>query len=508
MSSNKIFSIHQIKKKIKLIKKEKKKIVLCHGVFDLIHIGHVKYFESAKKNYDYLIVSVTSDIFVNKGPGRPYFNQDLRMQLLSSLEIVNAVVLSDYPTSEKILSTVRPNAYIKGPDYLNNKKDKTKNIYKEIKIVKKYGGEVKYTKDSVYSSSNLLNKFFKSLNDEQRKFIDKISRKYTFQKIEGFLETLKKSYPLLIGETIIDQYIFCDTLGKSGKEPHLAAKDLYTETYLGGSAAIANHLAEFSRTVEFITSIGQKKDFFSFIKKKLKKNIKTNFFLKNNSPTIIKKRFIDEISGSKLLGVYSINDNMVSKQIEKRIISKLNEKIKKTDCVIVSDYGHGLITEKIAKLISKKKSFFALNAQVNAANLGFHSLSKYRNIDALIINESELRHEMRDKNSDIDKLSYQLLSKFKILYLIVTRGKNGVNLYTKKLKKKIHSPAFANKVVDKVGAGDNMLSLISICLQKKIPLDLTLFLGSLAGAQSVESLGNSESLNKFRLLRNLEYLLK
>ena len=71
----------------------------------------------------------------------------------------------------------------------------------------------------------------------------------------------------------------------------------------------------------------------------------------------------------------------------------------------MSDYGHGLITEKIAKLISQKKIFFSLNAQVNAANLGFHSLSKYRNIDALIINESELRHEMRDKNSDIDKLS-------------------------------------------------------------------------------------------------------
>ena len=84
-----------------------------------------------------------------------------------------------------------------------------------------------------------------------------------------------------------------------------------------------------------------------------------------------------------------------------------------------------------------------------------------------------------------------------------------VLIYTQKnLKKKIHSPAFANKVIDKVGAGDNMLSLISICLQKKIPLDLTLFLGSLAGAQSVESLGNSESLNKIRLLRNLEYLLK
>ena len=81
MSKNKIYTIKQIKKKVIGIKKEKKKVVLCHGVFDLIHIGHVKYFESAKKNYDYLIVSVTSDKNVLKGPGKPFFGENIGVVL-------------------------------------------------------------------------------------------------------------------------------------------------------------------------------------------------------------------------------------------------------------------------------------------------------------------------------------------------------------------------------------------------------------------------------------------
>ena len=67
------------------------------------------------------------------------------------------------------------------------------------------------------------------------------------------------------------------------------------------------------------------------------------------------------------------------------------------DLVIVSDYGHGLISEKNAKLICEKAKFLALNAQVNAANIGFHSLKKYRNVNSVIINEKEIRHELRDK---------------------------------------------------------------------------------------------------------------
>ena len=128
---------------INLIKKQKiakRKVVLCHGVFDLIHVGHIKYFKSAKKYGDFLVVSLTSDQYVNKGPGRPVFNQNLRAELLASFEIIDAVYINNSPTSINVINFFKPDIYFKGPDYKDLKKDKTKNIYKEIKAVKKNGG--------------------------------------------------------------------------------------------------------------------------------------------------------------------------------------------------------------------------------------------------------------------------------------------------------------------------------------------------------------------------------
>ena len=76
MKKNKIIPFINLEKKIKDLKKNKKKIVLCHGVFDLLHPGHFKHFKTAKNYGDILIVSVTADNFVNKGPDRPAFNEN------------------------------------------------------------------------------------------------------------------------------------------------------------------------------------------------------------------------------------------------------------------------------------------------------------------------------------------------------------------------------------------------------------------------------------------------
>ena len=95
----------------------------------------------------------------------------------------------------------------------------------------------------------------------------------------------------------------------------------------------------------------------------------------------------------------------------------------------------------------------------------------------------------------------------KINNLIVTRGQNGAILI-KKNAKPIYCPAFANKVVDKVGAGDAMLAIISLCMKIKMPNDLALFLGSLAGATAVENIGNSKFINKAELLRQIQFSIK
>jgi bifunctional ADP-heptose synthase (sugar kinase/adenylyltransferase) len=144
---------------------------------------------------------------------------------------------------------------------------------------------------------------------------------------------------------------------------------------------------------------------------------------------------------------------------------------------------------------------------VNASNIGYHTLSKYRNVEALIINESELRHEMRNKNEEVKILAKILIKKINIKNLVVTRGTKGAFLLNNR-KDFIDCPAFAEKVVDKVGAGDTMLAVISLCLKAKVPNDLSLLLGSLAGAISVSDFANSKILDKNYFLRIVETYLK
>lgn len=506
--NNKIFNLKSIKDVVNKQRKKNKIIVLCHGVFDLLHIGHIKHFESAKKNGNFLIVSITSDKYVNKGPGRPLFDKYVRATTINALSVVDAVIISNSETSEEVINTIKPNVYFKGPDYRDNKKDISKNIYKEIKSVKKYKGKILYSNDETYSSSNIINKSGVLLNDEQKIFLNGIKKKYSYGYISKIINKFEKLKPLVIGETIIDQYVFCEVLGKSGKEPHLVIKDDFKETYLGGAGAIANHLSTFCKKVNFLTCIGDQNNYLKFIKKKIKKNINTKLIVKKNSPTILKKRFIDSISRNKLLGVYSMNDQILDSKTTNNIIENITKKFLTSDLLIISDYGHGFISDKLAKDLSKLKKFTALNAQVNASNHGYHSLTKYKKIDTLIINETELRHEIRDKLSDVYTLSKILKKKYNINILIVTRGRNGAFLIGNKKNRIIECPAFTDKVVDKVGAGDTMLSIISLCLKLKIPSELALLIGSLAGANSVESIGNSNILDKKSLLRQMEFILK
>ena len=163
--------------KITKLKSKNKKIVLCHGVFDLVHLGHIEHFKSAKKFGDYLVVSLTIDKFIKKGPGRPVFNEHQRMEYLKQIKIIDDVILSSTESSIDVINLVKPDFYVKGPDYKNNFKDKTKKIILEKKAVEKNGGKIKFTNDITFSSSNLLNTSNYILNDKQRFFINSIKKK-------------------------------------------------------------------------------------------------------------------------------------------------------------------------------------------------------------------------------------------------------------------------------------------------------------------------------------------
>lgn len=503
----KIFSLEKLQRFIYEQKLKGKRIVLCHGVFDLLHVGHIKHFKEAKNLGDILVVTLTPDIYVNKGPKRPIFDEKLRVEAIAALDVIDCVALNSSPSAVNVIQKIKPNIYCKGSDYKKHKDDISGQIKKEINTLKKVGGKIVYTRDVSFSSSKLIN-LNENNSNLHKSVVKKIKSDYSFNEIKKLIENFKKIKVLVVGETIIDQYIFCEALGKSGKEPVLVLRDLITEEYLGGAAALSRHLSPFCNSISLLSMVGEKKEYLNQINKNLPKNVNFKYIKKKNSPTILKRRFLDHVSNNKVLGVYTINDDMLSKKDEIKFNKILKNLLPKHDLVIVSDYGHGLISKKSANLMCKSSNYLALNAQVNAANIGFHSMRNYKNVNCVIINEKEIRYELRDKNSKLEILMKRLSKEQNIKNLVVTRGDQGSIFFNKMENKFNLSEAYAKSVIDKIGAGDAMLSVIALCLRSGINKELALLIASLAGAQSVRTIGNKESVNKTLILKSLESILK
>ena len=157
----KILGLEEIARRVEKLKSEGRKVVLCHGCFDLMHPGHIKYFQAAKKMGDCLVVTVTPDIYVDKGPGRPVFNQALRADSIAALECVDFVAVNKWPTAVETLRLIRPTYYVKGEEF-EKLEDKTGKIQKEFEVVREVGAEMRFTHEIVFSSTELLNHYFKN----------------------------------------------------------------------------------------------------------------------------------------------------------------------------------------------------------------------------------------------------------------------------------------------------------------------------------------------------------
>lgn len=501
----KIIEIEELGKKIIDLKSNRKKIVHCHGCFDLMHPGHIKHFQAAKKMGDVLVVTVTPDIYVDKGHGRPVFKQTLRAESITALECVDYVAINKWPTAEETLRLLRPDIYVKGQEF-ENMEDKTGKIQKEFEVVKEIGAELRFTYDITFSSSNLINQHFSGLNREQIEYLKRLKEKYTFEEVKEYIDNFKEIKVLLIGEVIIDEYVFCNPIGKSGKDPILVNHKIYTEKYPGGILAVANHLSSFCKEVKILSYLGERNDHKQFVMENLSPNIEIDYVVKSDSPTILKTRFVDDYTKTKTLGVYDINNEFLNRVEELDLCSKIGNCIANYDIVIVVDYGHGLLTEKVVKLVEEKSKFLAVNTQLNAFNISYHTITKYKNVNYICVQEGELRHEYRNPTATVEDLTSDLFSRIKPDVIVITQGKKGSLGFNN--NKFIVCPAFATKVVDRTGAGDALLSITSLCFATGIPTDITLFIGNLAAAEKVASIGTGFRLNKANLLKTIMSLSK
>jgi len=507
MTGNKIKRLEELAKVLESLRAEGKKIVHCHGVFDLLHIGHIKHLEAARKHGDVLVVTLTPDRFVNKGPHRPAFPERLRAEALASLACVDFVAINEWPTAVEIIQRLRPNFYVKGVVREAGKRDHTDAIDKEARAVESVGGKLVLTDEETYSASTLINRFVDVFSTETKAFLEQFRTRHTPEEIVGYLQAIRKLKVLIVGETIIDEYQFCSVMGKSGKEPVLAALHSRTEQYVGGVLAIANHVSNFCDQVGLLSSLGEVNSCEDFISSRLNQNVTPHFIRVPGAPTILKRRFLEEYLSAKLFEVYVMRNDAMPAESEEKFCHELERLAPEYDVVIVADYGHGLLTDRAVRLIIEKAKFLAVNTQANAGNKGLNTISKYPRADYVSIGEPEVRLDTRKASADLRELTEGLARKIATKNFVVTRGSTGCLIHDRD-QGLFHVPAFAIRVVDRVGAGDAVLGLTSPCAALGVPPEALGFIANVVGAEACTIMGHRSFIEPASLFRHITSLMK
>ena len=498
---NKIVTVSKLKKIIGNHPR-KKKVIQCHGNFDVVHPGHVRHLIYAKTKAAILVVSITADKYVKKGIYRPFVPENLRALNLAAFQMVDYVIVDNNQTPIKNLSTLKPDFFAKGFEYVSG--GLLPATKEEAKVVESYGGEMIFTPgDIIYSSTKLIN--LSQPKIDNYKLIDLMNRnKITFDILKQTLKKIEKLKIHVIGDTIVDSYTRTNLIGGNVKTPTPSV--LYQEKtdYVAGAGIVAQHLKSAGANVFFTTVLGND-DLKNLVLNKMKKlGIKIDAIIDNTRPTTNKNTIVS--NNYKLLKVDKVDNHPISE----KILNKIKNLIKKqkTDAIIFSDFRHGIFNKtSIPVLVSsiKKNIFKAADSQV-ATRWG--NITDFKKFDLITPNEREARFSLADQDASISDLTRQLIFKTKLKNLILKLGERGIFCQGDRLSRAFAIPSFVNKVVDSIGAGDALLAYATSAMVATKSLLISSILGSVAAACECETDGNiaikpEEIINKINSIQNL-----
>ena len=305
---------------------------------------------------------------------------------------------------------------------------------------------------------------FERFPDDTKTYLRDFAARRPFNELNKILDSFRPLKVLTVGETIIDQYQYCVSIGRSAKDPTLVVRDLSTETFAGGIVAVANHLASFVDEVAMVTSLGDRQSYQGLVQEKLHRAVKPHYVVQKDTRTILKKRIVERYHFAKLIEVYEMDAPApaVEAAYNRELCDRLQELLPQYDLVIAVDFGHGMITDDAVQLLSDKSKFLAVNAQANAGNFGYHTISRYPRVDYASMTERELRLEARKRDGCPKEIIASVANQIGCKGLAVTLGKDGCICHGKE-DGTVQIPAVAGEVVDRIGSGDAYLGLSSLC---------------------------------------------
>ena len=484
---HKIVSINNFLKIIK--KKKQKSVVMCHGVFDVVHPGHVRHLVYAKSKADILLVSITSDKHINKGIYRPHVPEMIRALNIAAFEMVDYVLIDDHATPLENIKKIKPDFFAKGFEYNAKQKQKIESI-KEMDVIKSIGGKMIFTPgDVVYSSSSFLNLTRPDIKFEKLLEVMK-SNKISFENLKNIAKNFHKIKIHVVGDTIVDEFLNTILIGGQIKTPTLSLLEGRLDQYAGGAAVVAANIAAAGAKVQLTTMLGNDQN-KNFVVNKLKElNVKLNFFKETDRPTTTKKVIINK--NHRIVKI----DKLDNTPINENTIRKISSKIKniKSDAIIFSDFRHGIFNKSNIEIFTKFISKKCLKIADSQVATRWGNITEFKNFDLITPNEKEARFSVGDQDSTVDRLTQLLHEKSNYKNIILKLGEKGVYSVKKDTPtehKGYSLDSFSDIEVDPVGAGDALLAYATLTFLSTNSLLVSSIIGTFAAAIACENNGNN-----------------
>jgi rfaE bifunctional protein kinase chain/domain len=467
----------------------RRKVVMCHGTFDLVHPGHVRHLTYAKSKAQILVASLTSDTHILKDKYRPFVPEDLRAMNLAALEAVDYVVIDEQSTPLENIAFLQPDYFAKGYEYTSGGGVHPK-TREEIDILDGYGGEVLFTPgDVVFSSSRFIEETPPDIGYEKlHALLD--SEGISFNDIFEGLARCDGHKVHVVGDTIVDTHVYGTTIGSStSKTPTISMKLDERVSFAGGAAVVARHIRAAGAEVEFSTVLGDD-EMAAFIRHEVEASgIHLRAVTDPTRPTTHKANYL--AGGYRLLKV----DEVDNRPISERILKQLRDGVAQSsaDIVVFSDFRHGLFArETIPDLIAAipAGAFRVADSQV-ASRWG--NILDFQGFDLITPNEREARFSLADQDSTVRPLALELFQRAQCGLLILKLGARGIITYRQpspQVRAFFTLDSFADTVVDAVGAGDALLAYSSLALHATGDTVIASVLGAVAAGIACEHDGN------------------
>ncbi len=468
----------------------------CHGCFDIVHPGHVRYLEFARQQGDLLIVSLTGDANISKGDQRPYIPQELRAENLAALMFVDYVLVTDTPTAIEVLEQIKPDMYVKGREYEHAN---DAGFLSEKGVVEGYGGRIIFSSGEVVFSSTALAQHSAVSDEFEAQRLCLMCNRYNLTRdtMEASLKRFRDLHVVVVGDTVIDRYVLCDAMGIAHESPMISLAQRDERTFIGGAAIVARHVAALGAHTFLLTSGGED-DYSHEVTGQLKaEGIHVNM-IKSRPSLVEKTRFL--VDEDKLFKVDKAQALPLDSVAERRAALILEQQSKVADAVIFCDFGYGMIT---GGLLNRVLPTLRQNVNILAADVsgGRANLLNFEHVDLLCPTEREVRSALNDYESGLSNVAWQLLQNTQARHLIVTLEKRGMVIFERQSQNRTdkawsgrlrseHLPSFATRTVDRLGCGDAALAAGTLSLAAGDSLMQAAYTGNATAALEIAQLGN------------------